>query len=215
MMERFAKLGVGAGKPFHDRELAPETKKAIEEGIAAVWQEDFGGLMKRVNAGEVTSGDVFGTREFLKNNYLYRFGGAKIGLYGNSREEALYPPYFVDAQGEKLDGAKHAYLLRFEKGQLPPAGAFWSFTMYDGPTQYLVANTLNRYLLNSPMLDSFQYGADGSLTFYVQKDSPGADREANWLPAPDGPFYCILRLYMPQSAVFNGTWKQPLLQRIR
>ena len=215
LMARFAKLGIGAGKPFSGQELAPEIENAIEAGIAAVWQEDFGGLMKRLNAGEVTSGDAFGTREFLKNNYLYRFAGAKIGLYGNSREEALYPTYLVDAQGDKLDGAKHAYILRFEKGQLPPARAFWSFTMYDGPTQFLVANPLNRYLLNSPMLDSFQYGADGSLTFYVQRDSPGADKEANWLPAPDGPFYCIMRLYMPKPEVLNGTWKQPLLQRIR
>jgi len=215
MMERFAKLGIGAGKPFSGQELAPEIKKAIEEGIAAVWQEDFAAFMKRVNAGEVTSGDIFGTREFLKNNYLYRFAGAKLGLYGNSRAEALYPPYFVDAQGDKLDGAKHAYALRFEKGQLPPAGAFWSFTMYDGPTQYLVANPLNRYLLNSTMLDSFQYGADGSLTFYVQKDSPGAGKESNWLPAPNRPFYCILRIYIPKPEVLNGTWKQPLLQRIR
>jgi len=215
MMARFAKLGIGAGKPFHDEGLAPEIKKAIEAGIAAVWQEDFAGFMKRVNAGEVTSGDIFGTREFLKNNYLYRFAGAKLGLYGNSREEALYPPYFVDAPGDKLDGAKYAYVLRFETGQLPPAGAFWSFTMYDGPTQFLVANPLNRYLLNSTMLASFQYGADGSLTFYVQKDSPGADRESNWLPAPDGPFYCIMRLYIPKPAVFNGQWQQPPLQRIR
>ncbi len=215
MMERFAKLGIGAGKPFDDKGLAPEIRKAIEAGITAVWQEDFEAFMKRANAGDVTSGDLFGTREYLKNNYLYRFAGAKLGLYGLSREEALYPPYFVDAQGEKLDGTKHAYLLHFEKGQLPPAGAFWSFTMYDGATQFLVANPLNRYLLNSTMLDSFQYSSDGSLTFYVQKDSPGVDQEANWLPAPDGPFYCIMRLYMPKPEVLNGTWKQPLLQRIR
>jgi hypothetical protein len=215
LMARFARLGIAAGKPFDDRGLAPEIKKAMEAGMAAVWQEDFAGFMKRANAGEVTSGDIFGTREFLKNNYLYRFAGAKLGLFGLSREEALYPPYFVDAQGDQLDGAKQAYILHFEQGQLPPAGAFWSFTMYDGPTQFLVANPLNRYLLNSTMLDSFQYGPDGSLTFYVQKDSPGADKESNWLPAPAGPFYCILRIYMPQPAVFNGTWKQPLLQRIR
>jgi hypothetical protein len=214
MMARFAKLGIGAGKPFSGLELAPETKKAMEEGIAAFWQEDFAGFMKRVNAGELTSGDIFGTREFLKNNYLYRFAGAKLGLYGNSRDEAVYPPYFVDAQGDKLDGAKQGYVLRFEKGQLPPAGAFWSFTMYDGPTQYLVANPLNRYLLNSTMLDSFQLGADGSLTFYVQNDSPGAGKESNWLPAPDGPFYCIMRIYIPHPAVYEGRWKQPPLQRL-
>jgi hypothetical protein len=86
--------------------------------------------------------------------------------------------------------------------------------MYDGPTQYLVANPLKRYLLNSTMLDSFKYGADGSLTFYVQKDSPGADKEANWLPAPNGPFYCIMRLYIPQPTMFNGQWRQPPLQRL-
>jgi hypothetical protein len=87
--------------------------------------------------------------------------------------------------------------------------------MYDGPTQFLVANPLNRYLLNSTMLASFQYGADGSLTFYVQKDSPGAGKEANWLTAPDGPFYLVMRIYLPKPEVLNGTWKQPLLQRIR
>jgi hypothetical protein len=214
LMARFARLGIGPGEPFSDQELAPEIKKAIAGGIAAFWQEDFAGFMKRVNAGELTSGDLFGTREFLKNNYLYRFAGAKLGLYGNSSQEALYPPYFVDAQGDKLDGVKHAYRLRFEKGQLPPAGAFWSFTMYDGQTQLLVANPLNRYLLNSTMLDSFNYGADGSLTFYVQKDAPGAGKESNWLPAPDGPFYCIMRIYIPQPAVYEGRWKQPPLQRV-
>jgi hypothetical protein len=214
LMARFAKLGIGAGKPFDHQGLAPAIKQAMEAGIAEFWQEDFAGFMTRVNAGQVTSGDIFGTREFLKNNYLYRFAGAKLGLYGNSREEALYPPYFVDAQGEQLDGAKHAYVLRFGKGLLPRAGAFWSFTLYDGPTQYLVANPLNRYLLNSTMLDSFQYGADGSLTFYVQKDSPGAGQEANWLPAPAGPFYCIMRIYIPQPAVFNGQWQPPPLQRV-
>jgi hypothetical protein len=214
LMERFAKLVIGASKPFSDQEFAPEIKKAMEEGIAEVWQEDFAGFMKRVNAGEVTSAYLFGTREFLKTNYLYRFAGAKLGLYGNSREEAFYPPYFVDSQGDKLDGAKHGYVLRFEKGQLPPAEAFWSFTMYDGPTQFLVANPLNRYLLNSTMLESFQRGADGSLTFYVQNDSPGAGKEANWLPAPAGPFYCIMRIYIPRPAVYNGQWQQPPLQRL-
>src|ERR1700722_12525103 len=87
--------------------------------------------------------------------------------------------------------------MRFEQGQLPPARAFWSFTMYDGKTQLLVANPLDRYLLNSTMLNSFKYGDDGSLSFYVQKDTPGAEKESNWLPAPDGPFYCFMRIYMP------------------
>jgi hypothetical protein len=172
---------------------------------------DMAALQEQINRNEVGSWDVFGTRAFLKNNYLYRFAAAKLGLYGNSREEAIYPSYFTDADGKLLNASSKRYVLRFEKGQLPPAGAFWSFTMYDGKTQLLVANPLNRYLLNSTMLNSFKYGDDGSLTFYVQKDPPGADKESNWLPAPDGPFYCIMRIYMPKPEVIEGRWKNPPL----
>ena len=171
--------------------------------------------MQRVNAGELTSGDLFGTREFLQNNYLYRFLGAKLGIYGNTGEEAIYPPYFVDADGNKLDASQYRYALRFEKNQLPPADAFWSITMYDGQTQLLVRNSLQRYVLNSTMLETFKFGEDGSLTLYFQKDSPGTDLEPNWLPAPDGPFYLIMRLYLPKPEVLNGDWKQPPLQRIQ
>ena len=168
-------------------------------------------LQQQVNRNEVGSWDVFGTRAFLKNNYLYRFAAAKLGLYGNSREEAIYPSYFTDADGKPLDATSKHYVLRFEQGQLPPAGAFWSFTMYDRKTQLLVANPLDRYLLNSTMLKSFKYGDDGSLSFYVQKDSPGAENESNWLPAPDGPFYCFMRIYMPKPEVIEGRWKTPPL----
>jgi len=206
---RFAKLGISAGARFDVGKLPPEVQQAVAAGIAQVWKDDFPAMMARVNSGSLTSGDIFGTREFLKNNYLYRFVAAKLGLYGNTREEALYPPYFVDAEANKLDAAKHRYELRFDKGQLPPAVAFWSLTMYDGKSQLLVANPLKRYLVNSTMLDSFKYAEDGSLTIFVSKDSPGVDKESNWLPAPDGPFYCILRLYIPKPAVFNGQWKQP------
>jgi hypothetical protein len=208
LMERFAKLNIGAGETFDFAKLSPELQKAVTNGIADVGQ-DVGALMKRINAGEISSADLFGTREFLKNNYLYRFVGAKLGLYGNSGEEAIYPPYFVDGSHQPLDAARARYTLLFPKGHLPPAKAFWSLTMYDGKTQFLVANPLKRYLLNSTMLKSFNYGADGSLTLYVQKDSPGAAEESNWLPAPDGPFYAILRIYMPALEVQNGTWKKP------
>lgn len=214
LMSRFAQLGIGAGKPFDIATFPPEIQRAIADGISDFWQQDFAGIMQRVNAGELTSADVFGTREFLQNNYLYRFLAAKLGLYGNSAEEAIYPPYFVDAEGNKLDGAQHCYTLRFEKNQLPPANAFWSITLYDGKTQLLVHNSLQRYVLNSPMLETFKFGEDGSLTLYIQKDSPGGDRESNWLPAPDGPFYLMMRIYLPKPEVLNGTWKQPPLQRI-
>lgn len=140
--------------------------------------------------------------------------GAKLGLYGNSRDEAVYPTYFVDADGKTPDASTNTYTIRFEKGQLPPAGAFWSLTMYDAKSQLLVENPLKRYLLNSTMLKSFKFGDDGSLTLYVQNKSPGADKESNWLPAPAGPFYCILRIYMPNPGALDGTWKAPPLQKV-
>ena len=213
LMDRFAKLNIGAGKTFDCTKLSPETQKAVTDGIADAGT-DMDALMKRVNADEVASSDFFGTREFLKNNYLYRYAGAKLGLYGNSGEEAIYLAYFVDGNHQPLDASKASYTLFFSKGQLPPAKAFWSVTMYDGKTQFLVANPLRRYLLNSTMLKSFKYGSDGSLTIYVQKDSPGAAKESNWLPAPDGPFYAILRIYMPAPEVVNGTWRKPPMQPI-
>ena len=211
LMARFAKLNVGAGKTFDFSKLPLESQKAVTDGIADAGK-DLDALMKQINADQVASSDLFGTREFLKGNYLYRYAGAKLGLYGNSGEEAIYLAYFVDANHQPLDASKTAYTMMFPKGQLPPAKAFWSITMYDGKTQFLVANTLKRYLLNSTMLKSFKYGSDGSLTIYVQKGSPGAAKEANWLPAPDGPFYAILRIYMPAPEVVNGTWKKPQMQ---
>jgi hypothetical protein len=213
LMARFAKLGIGTGTRFDATALPPDRLKAVEEGIAQVWSEDMAAIMQLVNAGSVNSGDIFGTREFLKNNYLYRFAGAKLGLFGNSREEALYPSYFVDAEKTKLNGAER-YELRFEKDQLPPANAFWSLTMYDGVSQFLVENPIDRYLLNSTTLEDFTYGKDGSLTIHVQASSPGKGKESNWLPAPTGPFYVIMRIYLPRPEVFDGTWKMPQLQRV-
>jgi hypothetical protein len=213
LMQRFATLDIGAGKTFDFARLSPATQQAVRDGISAA-NSDMAEQMKRINSGEVKSWDGFGTREFLKNSYIQRFASAKLGLYGNSGDEAIYIPYFVDSSGQPADASKHNYEVTFPKGQLPPAGAFWSLTMYDGKTQFLVANPLNRYLLNSTSLKSYKYGADGSLTLYVQKDSPGAARQANWLPAPDGPFYGILRIYMPDKSVAEGVWKQPPLKPV-
>jgi hypothetical protein len=213
LMDRFAKLNIGAGKTFDFAKLSPDQQKAVNDGIADAGNE-MNELMKQINAETVSSSEMFGTRAFMKNNYLYRYAGAKLGLYGNSADEAIYLAYFVDASNAPLDASKNNYVLRFPKGQFPQARAFWSLTMYDGKSQFLVANPLKRYLLNSTMLKSFKYGDDGSLTFYVQKSSPGSAKGANWLPAPDGPFYAILRIYMPAPEVINGTWKKPPMQPV-
>jgi hypothetical protein len=212
LMARFAKIGVGAGKTFDASKLSPEIKAAIEQGMADAWGA-LAGLKKQVDEGKVTSGDVFGTRQYLKNNYLYRMAAAALGIYGNSKQEAMYPAYYVDATKQKLDGGNR-YSLRFAPGQLPPVNAFWSLTMYEEPQSLLVANPINRYLLNSPMLPQFEKDADGGLTLIVQNESPGKDKEANWLPAPKGPFSMIMRLYWPKAVATEGKWRQPALQRV-
>ena len=213
LMARFARIGVGAGKTFDAGKLSPEMKTAMEQGMADAWA-DLAKLQKRIDAREVTSGDMFGTREYLKNNYLYRMAAAVLGIYGNSKQEAMYPVYGIDSDGQKLDGANR-YTLRFAPGQLPPVNAFWSLTMYELPSSLLVANPLNRYLLNSPMLPQFKRDADGGITFYIQNESPGADKEANWLPAPKGPFVMVMRLYWPKPEALDGTWKQPPMRRVQ
>lgn len=213
LLARFAKLNIGPGQSFDFSKFSPEIQQAINDGIKDS-ATDLGGVMKKINDESVSSGDVFGTRDFLNGNYLYRYAGAKLGLYGNSKVEALYFAYFVDANHQPLDAAKSSYELRFAKGELPPNKAFWSITMYDGKTQFLVANPLKHYLLNSTTLKSYKYGADGSLTLYVSRENPGPAKQSNWLPAPDGPFYCVLRVYLPGPSVLDGTWKRPPMQPV-
>ena len=128
-----------------------------------------------------------------------RAGAAKGGLYGNDAIEAMYPYTRMDATGETLDGSKHNYTITFPAGQLPPVNAFWSVTMYDGKSQLLIKNPINRYLINSPMLPDMKKNDDGSLTLYIQKDTPGADKETNWLPAPNDTIYLVMRLYWPKT----------------
>ena len=212
LMGRFAKLGIGPKGDFDPQKLSPEVGRAVQDGMADAWKalEEF--RTKQVEAGKVTSGDMFGTREYLKNNYLYRMAAAVLGIYGNSKEEAMYPMYAVDADGHKTDG-RNRYTVHFAPGQLPPVNAFWSLTMYEMPQSLLYANSINRYLINSPMLPDLKRDADGSLTIYVQHDSPGADKESNWLPRRSGPFACAMRLYWPKPEALSGKWKAPPLKK--
>jgi hypothetical protein len=208
LMRRFANIGVGGGRTVDVNALSPEMKTAMQQGMADAWVEFANFRKEKMDRGEVTSGDVFGTRAYLKNNYLYRMAAAVLGIGGNSKQEAMYPFYGVDAAGQKLDGANR-YTLHFAPGQLPPINAFWSLTMYELPQSLLVANPINRYLINSPMLPQLVRDADGGLTLHVQNESPGKDKEPNWLPAPKGPFVAFLRLYWPKEAALDGTWNQP------
>jgi len=211
LLQRFRKIGIDTDKPFEESVLSTEQRQALQAGIED-GKAEFAAFKKSdIDTHKISSGDLFGTREHLDNNYLYRYAGAKLGIFGNSAEEASYMGYFTDAQGQPADAAKHNYTLHFAKGQLPPAKAFWSLTMYDGATRLLVDNPLNRYLINSRMLDQLKKDPDGGLTLYVQHESPGKARESNWLPAPNGPFYGVLRLYLPGPQVASGQWRLPLL----
>jgi hypothetical protein len=151
---------------------------------------------------------------------LKRAAAAKAGIYGNDPAEATYPLTRIDSDGQTLDGSKSNCTLTFPPGQQPPVNAFSSLTMYDGKTQLLIENPINRYLINSPMLPNMKTSSDGSLTLYIQNKSPGADKESNWLPAPNGPIYLVMRLYWPTTEAPSilppgeGTWQPPGIKRV-
>ncbi|NEU98109.1 DUF1254 domain-containing protein [Bradyrhizobium uaiense] len=212
MMARFARIGIGAGNKFDAAALSPEMRKALQDGMAEAWKSFAAYKETQLDTGKKTSADGFGTRTALKGNYLARMSAAVLGIYGNSKDEAIYPVYFIDADKQKLEGTNR-YVLRFAPGQLPPVRAFWSLTLYELPASLLFANPLNRYLINSPMLPDLRRDADGGITLYVQSESPGKDKESNWLPAPKGPFFMAMRLYWPKPEALQGRWKAPLLKK--
>lgn len=214
VLARFAKIGIVAGQPFDLKTLTAEQRKALDDGIADAKAEFAAFKKDKVDTHQITSGDFFGTRDHLNNNYLYRYAGANMGIFGNSADEAAYMGYFVDSEGKPVNGARHSYTLHFAKDQLPPADAFWSLTMYDAKTKLLVQNHKKRYLINSRMLPHLKRDADGGLTLYVQHSEPLKDQRSNWLPAPHGPFYAVLRVYLPKPEVANGQWKLPALTPI-
>ncbi|WP_375309734.1 DUF1254 domain-containing protein [Bradyrhizobium sp. A5] len=218
---KLARIGVGAGKTFDFKDL-PLTHK-IEIGLGMRDGEEkvekyLASGQKDVNGWKI--GSLFGDRQFFSGDWLKRAAAAKGGIYGNDAVEAVYPLTRTVADGEVLDGSKHSYTLTFAAGQLPPVNAFWSVTMYDGKTQLLIENPINRYLINSPMLPGMKRNADGSLTLYIQNKSPGADKEANWLPAPNGEIYLVMRLYWPRPEAPSvlpageGTWQPPGIKRV-
>ena len=223
LMQRFAKIGLGNKGTFDIQKFSPEIQKALEEG-AKEGLEAIKTFAEKESTDPLVSAKIFGTRAFLnkssKENYdlenffIMRAMAAQRGLYGNSGAEATYPTYLVDTNGAPFDASKNKYTLTFKKGEFPPVEAFWSLTMYDGKTQLLIDNPLKRYLLNSPMMDSFVMNKDGSLTIYVQKESPGKELESNWLPAPDGPFYAMMRLYGPKKEALEGKWVNPPLVKV-
>jgi hypothetical protein len=207
----FEKIGIKPGETFDVAALSPKKKAAFERGMQR-GQKKIDALRESLHGN---SADLFGTREFLKNDFVARAAGTQVGIGANSKEEAMYPIYETDSKGGKLDGSKSKYTLHFAGGSFPPVNAFWSLTMYNLPSQLLVDNSINRYLVNSPMLPDLKKDADGGLTIYIQHDSPGKDKEANWLPAPAGPFMLAMRYYLPKPELLSGKWKSPEVELVK
>lgn len=208
LRKRFESIGIVPGQPFETDSLSDARKTALLNGLADG--------QKAIDTYRATLGgksaDLFGSRAFLKNNYLKRATGTQVGIGANSKDEALYPIYSKDSEGKPLDGISGRYILRYAKGKFPPVNAFWSLTMYALPSQLLVKNPINRYLINSPMLPDLKRDADGGLTIYIQNESPGPDKKSNWLPAPKGPFMMAARYYWPKQELLDGKWKSPAVQ---
>jgi hypothetical protein len=204
IIAQMKRIGIEPGKSFDMTKLDPVVQKALESA-----PEDAQQLMKwklatlaRVANGWSMNTDTMGV---YGNYYLKRAIITQYGLGANLPEDAIYPANLADDTGKPLDGANN-YTIHFDKGATPPANAFWSITLYDD-AGFQVANSLNRFAVSSWM--PFKFNPDGSLDLYFQNESPGTDREANWLPAPKGPFTLTMRLYAPKSEALTGKWNPP------
>jgi hypothetical protein len=210
IIARLARIGFEVGKDFDLDKADP----AIQKGLASA-PEDAQKLMAwkaptmaRIANYWSMNTDTMGV---YGNYYLKRAIVTQLGLGANLPEDAIYPLNLADADGKPLDGASN-YAIHFDKGQIPPVEAFWSITLYD-PEGFQVANSLNRFAVSSWM--PFHYNPDGSLDLYFQNESPGSDKEANWLPAPKAPFNLTMRLYAPKSDALTGKWNPPPVTKVQ
>jgi hypothetical protein len=209
-VKRIAAIGVGAGLQFKLSAFDPETQEALRQVPSDVYAE-FDKPVKEGYFGKITSDPAAKTGDF-KTDYNTRALVAYRGLGALPPEEAIYYSYYTDKDGEPLNG-KNRYRLHFEKGQLPPAQAFWSYTVYDSD-RYLVENPIRRYAIGDR--DPLKYNADGSLDLYLTNVSPGKDRESNWLPTGSEAFNLTLRIYIPTAAFLEdrSAWDDPKPEKI-
>ncbi len=209
MLLRLERIGIVPGQSFDFAKADPAVRRGLTRAAADGLQRILNrrkGLSLTGNKW-VAMGNALGV---YGNDYLQRAFIGFAGLGALPPEEAIYPMAPFDSEGKPLSGASR-YVLHFDKEQIPPADAFWSLTMY-GADQFFVANPIDRFAIGDR--DKLIFNADGSLDLYVQKDSPGADKEANWLPAPDGPFSMNLRLYLPRRDALEGRWTAPPIRRV-
>jgi hypothetical protein len=213
MLARLAAIGVTPGRPFDSSKLDPAVAKGLEEAVPralALLHKQARQMGTPVNGWRIPEMNIgaFGT------DYQMRAYIALIALGANLPQDALYPTTFTDGDGKPLNG-DNRYVLRFDKDLTPPVRAFWSVTMYN-PQSFFVENPINRYAISSWM--PLKQNADGSLDVYIQHDSPGAAKEANWLPAPAGGFNITLRMYWLKDqppSILDGSWKPPAVTKVQ
>jgi hypothetical protein len=209
ILAQMKRIGIESGQPFNLSSLDPDIQAALQtvpEEAQALMKWKVETLARVVNGWSMNT-DTMGV---YGNYYLKRAIVAQVGLGANLPEDAIYPLNMGDANGKALEGA-NKYVLHFPKGATPPVNAFWSITLYD-PEGFQVGNELNRFAVSSWM--PFKNNADGSLDLYFQNESPGKDLEANWLPAPKGPFNLTMRLYGPKAEALNGKWNPPAVKQM-
>jgi hypothetical protein len=211
MIEKMAKIGIGPGKDFNIAKLDQAVAKGLERVPKAAFEEIMAYFTK---AGTHENGWMFTTKAGIYGTaYLDRALITAFGLGANRPQDAIYPTSEADADGKPYSGA-NKYVMHFAKGQTPPANGFWSLTMYNAD-YFFVDNKLNKYTV-SPRNDS-KYNEDGSLDLYIQNESPGKDKEANWLPAPKDKFILMMRLYWPKEkdpSIIDGSWKIPPVKKV-
>jgi hypothetical protein len=205
VLDKMVKIGLGANAAKPSAEIQAAMKLGMQDALAAL------------KKGSTTFKDpalFFRTRKDSNKDYFNRALGAKVGIFGNWGKISTYFAVPKDEQGELLDGSKHNYTLTFTKSQIPDVKNFWSWTMYKLPQRWLVDNPINRYSIGSAT-PGLKTAKDGSITLYFSAKSPGKDKESNWLPAPKGPFWPILRTYGPGKAILDKTWKVPQVKRVK
>jgi hypothetical protein len=211
MVTKLARLGIVAGHKFELAKLGPELAQALQS-VPKVAFEQIMAHFK--TAGHFENGWIFTTKTgFYGTDYIQRALVTAIGLGANLPQDAVYPTSEADAAGHPYVGS-NKYVMHFDTGQLPPVNGFWSLTMYNAK-YFFVNNPLNRYTLSSR--NKFNENEDGSVDLYLQAENPGADKEANWLPAPAGRFIPMLRLYWPKEtppSIIDGTWKIPAVTKV-
>ena len=205
VLDDMAKIGLGADTPKPSADMQAAMQQGMQDALAE---------LKKASTNISDPSLFFRSRKDTNKDYFDRALGVMVGIFGNVKKVSVYFAVAKDDQGELFDGSKHNYMVTFPADQIPPAKNFWSWTMYKLPQRWLVDNPIDRYSIGNAT-PGLKTAADGSITIYFQAESPGKDKESNWLPAPEGPFWPILRTYGPGQAILDGSWKLPPVDQVQ